>query len=106
VERGIANGQLRTHAGDRGAALFTIVSAYGFSGGGRPGRIAAQIVTGIGFIGAGAILHYRGNVKGLTTAASLGQLRSGWRPAPNTSSWPQPAWCWPRYWILDRWTWP
>jgi putative Mg2+ transporter-C (MgtC) family protein len=55
-----------------GAALFTIVSAYGFSSElADPTRIAAQIVSGIGFIGAGAILHYRGNVKGLTTAASL-----------------------------------
>lgn len=64
---------LRTHMlVTVGAALFTIVSAYGFSGElADPTRIAAQIVTGIGFIGAGAILHYRGNVKGLTTAASL-----------------------------------
>lgn len=53
-----------------GAALFTIVSAYGFEGA-DPTRIAAQIVSGIGFIGAGTILHYRGSVKGLTTAASL-----------------------------------
>lgn len=36
-----------------------------------PARIAAQIVTGIGFIGAGTILVYRGNVVGLTTAASM-----------------------------------
>lgn len=64
---------LRTHMlVTVGAALFTIVSAYGFSGElADPTRIAAQIVSGIGFIGAGAILHYRGNVKGLTTAASL-----------------------------------
>jgi len=53
-----------------GAALFTIVSAYGFEGA-DPTRIAAQIVSGIGFIGAGTILHYRGSVRGLTTAASL-----------------------------------
>ena len=53
-----------------GSAMFTIVSAYGFSGS-DPTRIAAQIVSGIGFIGAGAILHYRGSVRGLTTAASL-----------------------------------
>src|SRR5512137_1406038 len=37
---------------------------------GDPGRIAAQVVTGIGFLGAGAILRIGGNVKGLTTAAS------------------------------------
>jgi putative Mg2+ transporter-C (MgtC) family protein len=55
-----------------GAALFTIVSAYGFSGPTvDPTRIAAQIVSGIGFIGAGTILQYRGSIRGLTTAASL-----------------------------------
>jgi putative Mg2+ transporter-C (MgtC) family protein len=55
-----------------GAALFTVVSAFGFVGPvADPTRIAAQIVTGIGFIGAGTILQHRGNVRGLTTAASL-----------------------------------
>jgi len=55
-----------------GAALFTIISAYGFAGSSvDPTRIAAQIVSGIGFIGAGTILQYRGNIRGLTTAASL-----------------------------------
>lgn len=55
-----------------GAALFTIVSAYGFTGDQvDPTRIAAQIVSGIGFIGAGTILQHRGNIRGLTTAASL-----------------------------------
>jgi putative Mg2+ transporter-C (MgtC) family protein len=54
-----------------GAALFAVVSIYGFGGVGDPARVAAQIVTGIGFLGAGAILHQRGNVQGLTTAASL-----------------------------------
>lgn len=55
-----------------GSALFTIISAYGFGGSVvDPTRIAAQIVSGIGFIGAGTILQYRGNVRGLTTAASL-----------------------------------
>ncbi|QYJ15971.1 hypothetical protein Rxycam_01801 [Rubrobacter xylanophilus DSM 9941] len=66
-----------------GAALFTLVSAYGFgeftelaleAGGGvqfDPTRIAAQIVTGIGFLGAGAILRQGLDVRGLTTAASL-----------------------------------
>ena len=38
---------------------------------GDPGRIAAQVVTGIGFLGAGAILRFGFNVKGLTTAASI-----------------------------------
>ena len=54
-----------------GAALFTLVSTSGFSGAHDPARVAAQIVTGIGFVGAGAILHMRRSVQGLTTAASL-----------------------------------
>jgi putative Mg2+ transporter-C (MgtC) family protein len=55
-----------------GAAIFTVVSAYAFTGpGSDPTRIAAQIVSGIGFIGAGTILHSRGQIRGLTTAASL-----------------------------------
>jgi putative Mg2+ transporter-C (MgtC) family protein len=70
---------LRTHMlVSVGSALFTIVSAYGFTeffrvGGIRadPARIAAQIVTGIGFLGAGAIIRMGISVRGLTTAASL-----------------------------------
>ena len=54
-----------------GSALFTIISAYGFAGTADPTRIAAQIVSGIGFLGAGTILHHRGSIRGLTTAASL-----------------------------------
>ena len=54
-----------------GAALFTVVSLQGFGPGSDATRVAAQVVTGIGFIGAGAILHERGGVHGLTTAASL-----------------------------------
>ena len=63
-----------------GSALFTIVSAYGFrdflvNGGSviraDPTRIAAQIVTGIGFLGAGAIIRQGLSVRGLTTAATL-----------------------------------
>lgn len=63
----------RTHSlVSTGAALFTIVSAFGFAGSTTdPTRIAAQIVSGIGFIGAGTILQYRGHIRGLTTAASL-----------------------------------
>ena len=53
-----------------GAALFTVVSVYGFAAG-DPSRLAAQIVAGIGFLGAGAILHQRHSIHGLTTAASL-----------------------------------
>jgi len=63
-----------------GAGLFTLVSAYGwqdFHFSQRSGvtydptRIAAQIVTGIGFLGAGAIIRHGLSVRGLTTAASL-----------------------------------
>ena len=63
----------RTHSlVSLGAALFTVVSAFGFAGDTvDPTRIAAQIVSGIGFIGAGTILQYRGHIRGLTTAASL-----------------------------------
>lgn len=63
---------VRTHGMvSLGAALFAVVSLHGFGGAGDPGRVAAQIVTGIGFLGAGAILHERGSIQGLTTAASL-----------------------------------
>jgi len=62
---------LRTHAMvGFGAALFTIISIAGFSEG-DPGRVAAQIVTGIGFLGAGAIWRSEDRVRGLTTAAGL-----------------------------------
>ena len=55
-----------------GAALFTVTSSYGFGGSTDPTRIAAGIVTGIGFIGAGAILRSNeGIVAGLTTAATI-----------------------------------
>jgi putative Mg2+ transporter-C (MgtC) family protein len=63
-----------------GSALFTIVSAYGFTEFLRSGeavvradptRIAAQIVTGIGFLGAGAIIRQGLSIRGLTTAATL-----------------------------------
>lgn len=55
-----------------GAAAFTLASAYGLEGTAfDPNRIAAQVVTGIGFLGAGAIIRYGVTVRGLTTAASL-----------------------------------
>ena len=54
-----------------GAALFTIVSIFGFVGA-DPSRVAAGVVTGIGFLGAGVILHRTGGaVVGLTTAATI-----------------------------------
>lgn len=63
----------RTHAlVSLGSAIFTIVSAFAFTGPlSDPTRIAAQVVSGVGFLGGGAILHYGGTVRGLTTAASL-----------------------------------
>src|SRR4029077_1405078 len=68
----------RTHSlVSLGAALFAIISAYGYGGANiDPTRITAQIVSGIGFIGAGTILQSRGRVRGLTTPASL------WSAAP------------------------
>ena len=74
---------LRTHVlVGVGAALFTLVSAYGFQdviaigANGKPimrdpTRIAAQVVSGIGFLGAGAIMRQGFTVRGLTTAATL-----------------------------------
>ncbi|TCC26941.1 MgtC/SapB family protein [Kribbella speibonae] len=69
---------LRTHTlVGMGSAVFTLVSAYGFSGvvGADvvldPSRIAAQVVSGIGFLGAGVIFLRRDIVRGLTTAATV-----------------------------------
>lgn len=54
-----------------GSALFMIVSRYGFGGTGDPGRVAAQIVSGIGFLGAGTIIMQKHVIHGLTTAAGM-----------------------------------
>ncbi|CAM4520259.1 MgtC/SapB family protein [Nocardia ninae] len=55
-----------------GATLFVLLSAHGFSGGtADPTRVAAQIVSGIGFLGAGVIIRDGLNVRGLNTAATL-----------------------------------
>jgi putative Mg2+ transporter-C (MgtC) family protein len=70
---------LRTHTlVGVGAALFMLISKYGFTDvlqAGRivldPSRVAAQIVTGVGFLGAGLIFVRRDSVRGLTTAASI-----------------------------------
>jgi putative Mg2+ transporter-C (MgtC) family protein len=53
------------------AVLFTELSIRLGTRQGDPGRIAAQILTGVGFIGAGTILHSRGSVIGLTSAATI-----------------------------------
>ena len=70
---------LRTHTlVGVGSALFMLISKYGFTDVLErqlvvldPSRVAAQIVSGIGFIGAGLIFVHRGSVRGLTTAASI-----------------------------------
>lgn len=54
-----------------GATVFTITSFVFTSSTGDSGRVAGQIVTGIGFLGAGAILHSRNGVSGMTTAATI-----------------------------------
>jgi putative Mg2+ transporter-C (MgtC) family protein len=70
---------LRTHTlVGVGAALFMLISKYGFTDVLEPGRVvldpsrvAAQIVTGVGFLGAGLIFVRRDAVRGLTTAAAI-----------------------------------
>lgn len=68
---------IRTHAlVASGAALFTLAGAYGFAEIPRsenvdPMRVAAQVASGIGFIGAGAIIRHGASVSGVTTAAAL-----------------------------------
>jgi putative Mg2+ transporter-C (MgtC) family protein len=56
-----------------GSALFTVVSIYGFSGAADPSRIAAGVVAGVCFIGAGSIILRREEryIQGLTTAATI-----------------------------------
>ncbi|WNC14841.1 MgtC/SapB family protein [Brevibacillus brevis] len=57
-----------------GSCLFGLASIYGFPSTGAsddPGRVAAQVVTGMGFLGAGAIIKFNGSVKRLTTAAGM-----------------------------------
>lgn len=76
--RRLKSAGLRTHTlVGLGATVFTLVSAYGFENviGHEvvldPSRIAAQIVSGVGFLGAGVIFVRRNAVSGLTTAASI-----------------------------------
>ena len=80
IERGSGDrpAGLRTHIlVCTGSALIMVVSMYAFDGFDvprDPGRIAAQVVSGIGFLGAGTILHEGLTVRGLTTAASLSMV--------------------------------
>lgn len=76
--RKLKSAGLRTHTlVGLGSAVFTLVSAFGFQGVldaetiVDPSRIAAQIVSGVGFLGAGVIFVRRSSVSGLTTAASI-----------------------------------
>ncbi|SKB01805.1 putative Mg2+ transporter-C (MgtC) family protein [Prosthecobacter debontii] len=62
---------IRTYAAvSLGACIFGLISSHA-STTGDPGRIAAQVVTGVGFLGAGVILRDQGRIHGLTTAATL-----------------------------------
>src|SRR5260221_3708974 len=70
---------LRTHIlVGVGSALFTVLSINAF-GNGDPGRVAAQVVVGIGFLGAGSIFR-RGSrdIHGLTTAADIWAVAGNW----------------------------
>jgi putative Mg2+ transporter-C (MgtC) family protein len=73
AEREVSNrpAGLRTHIlVSVGSTLIMLVSVYAFSGA-DPSRLAAQVVSGIGFLGAGTIIRTGNDIKGLTTAASL-----------------------------------
>jgi len=73
-ERAAKAAGLRTHTLIAlGSALFTVASIFGFSGAVDPSRVAAGVVAGVGFIGAGVIFRgMRGeHVAGLTTASSI-----------------------------------
>jgi putative Mg2+ transporter-C (MgtC) family protein len=59
-----------------GAAVFTIISERMAGGQDSITRIAAQIVTGVGFLGAGAVIQDRGGIHGLTTAATIWLMAS------------------------------
>ena len=60
-----------------GAALFTMASIYGFGAVADPSRVAAGVVIGIGFLGAGAIMRRgEGHIEGLTTAATIWVMAS------------------------------
>ena len=77
---GLERERMGSAAGDRtfslvaiGSALFTTLAfdVFGASAGNDPGRVAANVLTGVGFLGGGMILKEGGNIRGLTTAAGL-----------------------------------
>ncbi len=62
---------VRTHSlVTAGSTLFTVLSVHAFNSS-DPARVAAQVIVGIGFIGAGTIIHREDRIEGLTTAAGL-----------------------------------
>ncbi|MBN1286448.1 MAG: MgtC/SapB family protein [Anaerolineae bacterium] len=70
-ERRQRSAGLRTHMlVGVGACLFTLLSVYAFPAG-DPARVAANVVTGVGFLGAGAIIQRKHEVHDLTTAANI-----------------------------------
>lgn len=72
-----------------GAALFTLVSIYAFGTSADIARVAAGVVAGIGFLGAGAIIHREGgSVEGLTTAASIWAVAAIGLAAASGLYWP------------------
>ena len=84
---------LRTHILiSIGATIVMLISIYipqtftNFQNG-DPGRIAAQVVSGIGFLGAGAILKFGADVKGLTTAAARPTAATTTRATTATTTW-------------------
>jgi putative Mg2+ transporter-C (MgtC) family protein len=97
-----------------GSALFTVLSIYGFTSGSGgenvdPTRIAAQIVTGIGFLGAGAIIQYGTSIRGLTTAGSLWAMAAiGMAAGAGQAVIAIVAWAivlfslWPLNWLVAR----
>lgn len=101
---------MRTHAlVSLGSALFMVVSIFGFSDILNeqhvildPSRVAAQVASGIGFIGAGTIIFRREVVKGLTTAASIWAVAAvGLAVGAACSSPPSLRPCWP--WRCSSW---
>ena len=79
---------LRTHMlVGVGACLFTVLSLYAFVGS-DPARVAAQVVVGIGFLGAGTILQRKGDIHHLTTAASIWATAHSPSPTTPASVWP------------------
>lgn len=65
---------LRTHLlVGLGSCIIMIISIYGFPAGlsRDVARLAAQVITGVGFLGAGCVIHFQGGIKGLTTAGTI-----------------------------------